>query len=40
VIGGADVARFASTVRPNLVAELRAQPLPDEDQPAEKGSDR
>lgn len=30
VIGGADVARFASTVGANLAAELRAQPLPDE----------
>ena len=30
VIGGADVARFAASVGPTLVAELRAQPLPDE----------
>ena len=28
VVGGADVARFASSTGANLVAELRAQPLP------------
>jgi hypothetical protein len=41
IIGRADVARFASTIGPSLVAELRAQPLPDDDPSTEQtGADR
>ena len=40
VIGGADVARFASTSGANLVAELRGQPLPADEHTTEAESGR